>query len=226
MKILLVEDEPKVSSFIREALEEYQYQVDVAYDGMEGQKLGVSGLYDLIILDVIVPKLNGFEVSRLIREFDSRTPILMLTALGTTEDIVSGFDSGADDYLVKPFQILELVARIKALTKRSREADRSARVLRVANMELNIDRRNVVREGVTIELTAKEFMLLEFFMRNKDRVLSRAEIAKGVWDVEFDTGTNIVDVYINFIRKKVDKGFEPKLIHTLIGSGYLFGEKQ
>jgi len=222
MKILLVEDEPKLSSFVKEALESFSFTVDTALDGMVGKKLALKNDYEMIILDVIVPYINGIELCREIRQVKPKVPILMLTALGTTDDKLSGFDAGADDYLVKPFEIKELIARIKALTRRNTEAVESTKTLNYNSLILNLDRKNAEREGQIIELTAKEYGLLEYLMRNPDRVLSRSEIAEHVWDIHFDTGTNVVDVYINFLRKKVDREFEPKLIRTQIGMGYMF----
>lgn len=224
MHILLVEDEPKVSSFIKQGLEENKYDVDIAYDGQMGLQLAKRNNYDLMIFDVIIPYMNGMELCKEVRNQNASTPILMLTALGTTDDKVSGFDAGADDYLVKPFEFKELLARIKALTKRSSGILETSNTIKVADLELNLDRKNAKRGDKIIDLTAKEYALLEYFMRNKGKVLSRAQIAEKVWDVHFDTGTNVVDVYVNFLRKKVDKDFEPKLIHTQIGMGYILKE--
>ena len=221
MKILVIEDEPKVASFLRQGLEEQNFQVDVAYDGQTGKRLAISKNYDLILLDVIIPYINGVELCKELRASNIDTAVLMLTALGTTDDKLSGFDAGADDYLVKPFAFSELLARIKALTKRTRGGVAGSNVIRVSDLELNLDQRNVRRGGKTIELTAKEFALLEYFIRNKGKVLSRADIARKVWDINFDTGTNVVDVYVNFLRKKIDKDFPTKLIHTHIGVGYI-----
>lgn len=226
MKILVIEDEPKVASFLRQGLEEQNFEVDVAYDGQTGKRLAVSKEYDLILMDVIIPYINGVELCRELRSNHIQTAILMLTALGTTDDKVSGFDAGADDYLVKPFAFNELLARIKALVKRTRGGVQSGNVLKVADLELNLDQRNVRRGDKVIELTAKEFALLEFFIRNKGKVLSRAEIARKVWDINFDTGTNVVDVYVNFLRKKIDRDFPTKLIHTHIGVGYILKDEQ
>ncbi|WP_372647558.1 response regulator transcription factor [Draconibacterium sp.] len=220
MKILVVEDEAKVAEFLKKGLEEQGNFVEVAYDGFMGEKLALRNEYDIMILDVILPSINGYELCRRIREKNTSVPILMLTALGTTEDKITGFDSGADDYLVKPFEFEELLARIRALVKRSTGVVHTSAVIKVADLELNIDKKTAKRGDKTIELTAKEFALLEFLMKNKGRVLSRADIAEKVWDITFDTGTNVVDVYINILRKKLDKDFEKKLIHTRIGMGY------
>jgi len=225
MKILVVEDEAKVADFLRKGLEEQGHFVEVAYDGQMGEKLAVRNDYDIMILDVILPWFNGYELCRRIRDKKPVVPILMLTALGTTEDKVLGFDAGADDYLVKPFEFKELLARIKALVKRSTGVLHTSVVIKVSDLELNLDKKTAKRGNSTIQLTAKEFSLLEFLMKNKGRVVSRADIAEKVWDITFDTGTNVVDVYINILRKKLDKDFEKKLIHTRIGLGYCLDEQ-
>lgn len=224
MKILVVEDESKVADFLRKGLEEQGHFVDVAYDGQIGEKLALRNEYDILILDVILPSVNGYELCRRIREKKTSVPILMLTALGTTDDKISGFDAGADDYLVKPFEFQELLARLRALTKRTTGIIQTSTILKVADLELNLDKKVARRGSVNIELTAKEFALLEFLMKNMGRVLSRADIAEKVWDIKFDTGTNVVDVYINILRKKLDKDFPNKLIHTRIGLGYTLEE--
>lgn len=224
MRILVIEDEPKVNAFIKQGLEEQQYDVDVAFDGLIGKKLALKNHYDIILLDVIIPYQNGLELCKEFREQGIQTPVIMLTALGTTDDKVTGFDAGADDYLVKPFEFQELLARIKALAKRASGLVQAGNILRVSDLELNLDRKTVSRGGSEIFLTAKEYALLEYFMRNKGRVLARNEIADKVWDIQFDTGTNVVDVYVNFLRKKIDKDFPNKLIHTQIGMGYIFKE--
>jgi DNA-binding response OmpR family regulator len=225
MKILVVEDELKVADFLRKGLEENGHFVDVVYDGQMGEKLALRNEYDLMILDVILPYYNGFELCKRIREKKALVPILMLTALGTTEDKIAGFDAGADDYLVKPFEFEELLARIRALIKRSTGVLHTSTIIKIADLELNLDKKIAQRGNSKIELTAKEFALLEFLMKNKGRVLSRAEIAEKVWDITFDTGTNVVDVYINILRKKLDKDFDKKLIHTRIGLGYSLEEQ-
>jgi two-component system copper resistance phosphate regulon response regulator CusR len=227
MKILVVEDEQKVAAFLKDGLEEQGYDIDVAYDGYTGEKLALSRNYQLILMDVIIPMLNGIELCKKIKSYKPNTPILMLTALGTTDDKVTGFDSGADDYLVKPFEFKELTARIKALTKRSQIKDQpnyAPSILRVGDLELNLDKKVAIRESREISLTAKEFALLEYLMKNRDRVVSRNDIAEHVWDINFDTGTNVVEVYMNILRKKVDKDYASKLIHTRIGLGYIMQE--
>jgi two-component system copper resistance phosphate regulon response regulator CusR len=225
MKILIIEDEPKVAAFIKKGLEVKDFETEVAYDGQVGFNKALAGEYEVIILDVNLPVFNGFEVCRKLREENCRTPILMLTALSTTRDKVQGFDTGADDYLVKPFEFEELIARIKALIKRAKSLPHEQAVLRIADLELDTKSKTVTRSGQVIELTAKEFMLLEYMMRNKGRVLSRADIAEKIWDLNFDTGTNIIDLYIYYLRKKIDKHFTPKLIHTHVGMGYVLKEK-
>jgi DNA-binding response OmpR family regulator len=220
MKILLVEDEPKVSAFIRRGLEEEGFTVDTAFDGDMGARLAVAQSYSLVILDVILPLRNGYEVLQAIRAHDQQVPVLMLTALGTTQDKLRGFDGGADDYLVKPFDFPELLARVRALTRRRGQETKGAQ-LTLADLTLDTAAKTVTRAGQPIKLTAREFNLLELFMRHAGRVLSRAEIAGDVWEDSFDAGSNVVDVYVNYLRNKVDKGFSQKLIHTVVGMGYV-----
>jgi two-component system, OmpR family, copper resistance phosphate regulon response regulator CusR len=224
VKILIVEDEPKVAGFIKEGLEESNYTVEIAYDGVTGKTMALSRRYDLIILDINLPLLNGFQLCKIIRENDQQIPVLMLTALGGLEEKVKGFEYGADDYLLKPFEFEELLARLMALLKRSKYSNPSPRILRIADLEINRDAKTIVRAGKSIELSAKEYLLLEYLVLNKDRVISRFELTEKVWDINFDTGTNIVDVYINFLRKKMDTEFPAKLIHTRIGMGYILKE--
>lgn len=220
MRILIVEDEVKVVEFLRMGLNEAGYDVEAAYDGQMGCRLAEAQSFDLIILDVILPVMNGIEACRKIRETNRSIPILMLTALGTTDDKLDGFNAGADDYLVKPFEFTELLARIKALSKRSHSGYQPGLFLKVADLELDLNKKTAKRGDTTIELTAKEFTLLEYLMRNQGKVVSRSEIALKVWDISFDTGTNTVEVYINLLRKKIDRNFENKLIRTRIGLGY------
>ncbi len=223
-KILIIEDEPKVASFIKIGLEEQSCVAEIAYDGFIGLKMALSNNYDLIIMDINLPQINGYEVCKEIRKQNSNIPVIMLTALGTTDDKLTGFDSGADDYLVKPFEFRELIARIKTLFKRSKIDTNTSNVLKIADLVLNLDSKVVKRGDKKIDLTAKEFALLEYFIRNKDKVVSRVDIAEKVWDITFDTGTNIIDVYVNYLRKKIDKDFTPKLIHTHVGMGYILKE--
>ena len=224
MKILVVEDDLKVASFITRGLTEQLNHVDTASDGMQGDHMARQGDYDVIILDILLPGQNGIELCRSIRHRDYKVAILMLTALGSTEDKVAGLEAGADDYLVKPFEFRELLARVKVLLKKSNMPVTAGNKLFFDDLILDMDKKIALRSGSVIELTAKEFSLLEYFMRNRGRVLSRNDIAEKVWDAGFDFGTNVVDVYVNFLRKKIDKGFENKLIHTKVGFGYVFGD--
>lgn len=225
MKILVAEDEQKVSSFIKKGLELNGFVVDLSMDGTSALQAGTSNRYDAIIMDVNLPGLNGFEVCKKLREQNIRTPILILTALGTTRDKVYGFGLGADDYLVKPFEFVELLARIKAIINRAQAKPMYEPILKIADLELDTDKKNAKRGGKNIDLTAKEFMLLEYMMRNQGKVLSRSDIAEKIWDITFDTGTNVIDLYIFYLRKKIDKDFDPKLIHTQVGMGYVLKEK-
>ena len=221
MKILLVEDEPKTAQYIKKGLEENSYKVDTATDGHTGKSLALSNVYNLIITDVLLPKLDGREMCRQLREANIETPILMLTALGTTDEIVSGFELGADDYLVKPFEFKELLVRIRALLKRQAKSVAEENILKFDDLKLDVNRRVVNRDGRNVVLTAKEFALLEYFLRNPGKVISRAELARNIWKVDFDTGTNMVEVYVNYLRKKIDRGFDRKIIHTQFGMGYI-----
>ena len=223
-QILIIEDEKRVASFIKKGLEEDGFQVEVAYDGLMGKKMALSSKYDLIILDINLPQINGYEVCKEIRNHNSSIPIIMLTALGTMEDKLEGFDAGSDDYIVKPFEFKELLARVKVFLKRLGNGMQNSNILKMADLEMNIDSKTVSRAGKKIDLSAKEFQLLEFLMRHKNKVVSRAEIAEKVWEITFDTGTNIIDVYVNFLRNKIDKNFTPKLIHTNFGMGYIMKE--
>ncbi len=224
LNILIVEDEPKVALFIKKGLEENSFNVDIAFKGTDGLELIGAKKYDLLILDLNLPDMSGYAFCERIRSNEFNLPVLMLTALSTTEDKLTGFEKGADDYLVKPFEFRELVARVKALIKRSDQNVNNGGVLKVADLELNAQTKIVKRQGKSIELTAKEFSLLELLMRNKEKVISRSEIAEKIWDINFDTGTNVIDVYINFLRKKIDKNHSHKLIHTHIGMGYVLKE--
>jgi DNA-binding response OmpR family regulator len=198
--------------------------VTIAYNGKEGKELFFNHSFDLIILDINLPYINGYELCKMIREKNQVIPIVLLTALNFTENKVEGFDLGADDYISKPFEFKELLARIKALLRRaeiSKYAFEDVPVLTVANLELDLNRKEARRDGQKITLTAKEFQLLEYLIRNKDKVVSREDISKNVWETDFDPQTNVIDVYVNFLRKKLDKGFTPKLIHTHVGMGYI-----
>ncbi|MBP7511662.1 MAG: response regulator transcription factor [Bacteroidia bacterium] len=221
MKLLVVEDEPKVASFLKQGLEEQQNEVTVVYDGLFAKKMAMENTYDAIILDIMIPYLNGMEVTRELRAEGIKSPILMLTALSAVDEKVNGLDAGADDYLVKPFDFKELLARLRALSKRYTDNMVEQKVLRVEDLELDLDRKVARRGGKTIDLTAKEFSLLAYLIRNKNKVISRTEILEKVWDAGFDTTTNVIDVYINFLRKKIDKDFPNKIIHTMVGMGYI-----
>lgn len=222
MKILIIEDEMQVSAFIRQGLEEQHHTADVAYDGILGERLALGREYDVVILDIVIPGLNGFDVCRTVKKEKPHVPVLMLTTLGTTSDKVTGFDAGADDYLVKPFEFEELLARLKALVRRHQHTSaRSGPLLRVEDLKLDLEKKVAIRSDKLIKLSAKELMLLEYFMRNPGRVIPRAELAEKIWDITFDTGTNVVEVYINMLRNKIDRDFEPKLLHTRIGFGYV-----
>ncbi|MCX6321013.1 MAG: response regulator transcription factor [Bacteroidia bacterium] len=224
MKILIVEDEPKVASFIKKGLEESNYNAEIAYDGLSAEKLAQLYKYDLFILDIVIPGISGLDLCKKLKNLNSNVPVLMLTALGTTDDKIIGFDAGADDYLVKPFEFRELLARVKVLLKKANQSHDIVNRIIVGDLELDLDKKVATRGSSHIDLTAKEFSLLEYFMRNSGRVLSRNDIAEKVWDARFDFGTNVVDVYVNFLRKKIDKGYDKKLIHTRVGFGYVFGE--
>ena len=224
MKLLLVEDEPKLASFIKKGFENEGYEIEVAYDGRMGQSLLRQHKYELIILDVNLPYINGFELCRQIRADDPLVPVLLLTALDSLDDKVTGFEAGTDDYLVKPFEFKELLLRVRVLLKRSTEAAGVKRVLRMADLELNLESKVVTRGGQRIDLTTKEYALLEYLLLNRGKVISRVDIAEKVWELNFDTNTNIIDVYVSYLRKKLDKGYETKLIHTVVGMGYVMRE--
>jgi len=219
MRLLLVEDENKVASFIKKGLEEEGYAVDHASDGQLGLMMGLDGVHDLIILDINLPGKDGLSVLQEFRQKKVTTPVLLLTVRAAIEDKVIGLDTGADDYLTKPFAFQELLARIRALLRRQAEAEPP--LLQIADLTLDPARRLVFRGEKKIELTSKEFALLDYFMRNTGRVLTRTMIAEHVWDYNFDTMTNVIDVYVNYLRKKIDAGREPKLIHTVRGVGYV-----
>jgi DNA-binding response OmpR family regulator len=220
--ILIVEDDPRLANLIERGLQEEGFSTTLAFDGQMGKKLALSREFDLIVMDIILPGINGLELCRMVRNVRPDQPVLMLTALGTTDDKVEGFDAGADDYLVKPFEHRELVARIRALLKRAGTmAVQSSPVIKYADLEINTHTKTASRAGQEIKLTPKEFKLLEYMASNPERVLSRDEIAENVWDTHFDTGTNFIDVYINYLRKKIDKPFDQKLIHTRPGLGFV-----
>jgi heavy metal response regulator len=219
MRLLVVEDEKKVASFVKKGLEEEGYAVDVAADGEEGLAIALERVHDLIILDIRLPKIDGLRVLQALRQDNVTTPVLLLTVRATIEDKVLGLDAGADDYLTKPFAFQELVARVRALLRRRAETDPT--ILQVGDLSLDPARRTVTRGDVKIDLTAREFALLDYLMRNPGRVLTRTMIAEHVWDYSFDTSTNVIDVYVNYLRKKIDADREPKLLHTVRGVGYM-----
>ncbi|MFT3701596.1 MAG: response regulator transcription factor [Agriterribacter sp.] len=220
MNILLVEDEASVISLIKRGFSEKGIDVSVAMDGNTGLRMAQEHSFDVILLDIMLPGMNGIEVCRHLRNDSIHTPVLMLTALGSTENIITGLDNGADDYLTKPFKLTELFARVRALNRRKSSVV-NEQLYEVGNLQLDIKTKAVSRNGVPIVLTATEYKLLEFFIRNANRVLSRMEILEHVWDINFNLGTNVVDVYVNYLRKKIDKNFEPKLIQTMVGMGYM-----
>ena len=221
MKILLIEDEVKTAQTLKKGLEENLFEVTLAFDGEMALLLAQRTIYDLIITDIIIPLINGLELCRQIREHNINTPIIMLTALSMTSDKISGFNAGTDDYMVKPFEFEELLVRVKSLIKRSKNIIQTERKLVFEDLSLNLDTKEVIRGGKLINLTAKEFSLLEYLIKNKGKVVSRIDIAEKVWDINFDTGTNVIEVYVNYLRNKVDKDFPIKLIHTKVGMGYI-----
>jgi two-component system, OmpR family, copper resistance phosphate regulon response regulator CusR len=223
MKILLVEDDPKIASFIKIGLESYDYLIDNAYDSAMGEKFAFSRKYDVIILDVVIPGISGFDLCKKIRNNNILTPVIMLTSLDSVEDKLTGFDCGADDYLVKPFSFQELFARIKALVRRNRETV-VIPVLKVLDLELDSITKKVRRNAKEIALTATEYKILELLMTNKGKVFDRIHIAEKIWGYSFNSGTNVIDVHINSLRKKIDKDFPQKLIHTKKGFGYVLSE--
>jgi DNA-binding response OmpR family regulator len=223
MKILLVEDDPKISAFVKIGLESNDCLVDVAYDSMIGEKLSLSRKYDVIILDVVIPGISGFDLCKKIRNNNNLTPIIMLTSLDSVEDKLTGFDCGADDYLVKPFSFQELFARVKALIRRNKET-RVMPLLRILDLELDSVTKKVRRNSKDIVLTATEYKILELLLSNRDKVFNRIQIAESIWGYSFNSGTNVIDVHINSLRKKIDKDFGQKLIHTKKGFGYLMSE--
>lgn len=223
IKILVVEDEKKVANFIKRGLEEEKYEVVTIHDGEEGLSTATEKSFDLIILDVMLPKMDGVSVMKELRARKVLTPVLMLTAKNEVEDIVAGLDSGSDDYLTKPFAFAELLARVRALLRRS-ELDRGAEI-RFADLRLDPVTHKVWRAEKEIDLTAKEYALLEYLVRNPNQVLTRTMIAEHVWDYTFDSFTNIIDVYVNYLRKKIDRDAERKLIHTVRGVGYILKDE-
>jgi two-component system copper resistance phosphate regulon response regulator CusR len=224
--ILIVEDEKRVADLLKIGLEENGYQTMVAYDGAMGLRLFQSNVFQLVISDIILPKLDGFELCREIRKLNEKVPVLMLTALGSADDKLDGFDAGADDYMVKPFDFRELIARVKVLLRRSAEtlAVQPDQIV-YADLSINLKLQEVRRKDILVKLSPKEYNLLLYMVENAEKVISRVEIAEKVWYTHFDTGTNFIDVYINYLRKKIDKEFDTKLIHTKPGVGFIFSDK-
>lgn len=223
---MIIEDEKKIADTLRMGLSEYGYYVEVAYDGIIGKRLLLTKTYDLIILDINLPGVNGYDLCKMIRVNNAALPIIMLTSMNTLNDKIEGYNAGADDYLVKPFEFRELIMKIRALLKRTlNEYLPIGNMLRANGLEMNLDSKEVNRDGQKINLTAKEFQLLEYFLRNKNRVLSRADIAVNVWEIDFQSNTNVIDVYVNYLRNKIDKKFSEKLIQTHVGMGYILKEK-
>lgn len=223
--ILIVEDERKIADALKQGLSENSFQAEVAYDGNIGWKLFQSRPFELVLLDINLPGMNGYELCRAIRSANPSVPVMMLTAMNAVEDKIEGFDAGADDYIIKPFDFRELLVRIRALLKRIHRTMATGTLLQAGDLQMNLDSKEVTRNGRQISLTAKEFQLLEYLLRNKNRVVSRSDIALNVWDIDFDTKTNVIDVYVNYLRKKIDKGFDNPIIHTQVGMGYILKDK-
>lgn len=221
-KILIVEDEKKIADTLKFGLNEIGFTVDTAYDGQLGFHLFCANEYNLVILDINLPGINGYELCKLIRAKNQQIAVLMLTSMSTINDKIVGYDAGADDYMVKPFEFKELLLKIRSLLKRTLvQTVPVGNVLKIADLEMNLDNKEVKRGNKIINLTAKEFQLLEYLLRNKNRLVTRVDIAINVWEVDFETNTNIIDVYISYLRNKVDKNFDNKLIQTHIGMGYI-----
>lgn len=225
-RLLVIEDEIRLAEILKKQLEESGFTADMANDGYSGRLKFEQSSYDLVILDINLPLMNGYELCKEIRKTNQTVPVIMLTAFGSTENKITGFDAGADDYVMKPFDFRELLARINVFLKRSNLTDYSNRKLSIADLELDLDTKRVSRSGNRIELTTKEFSLMETLLRNKYKVLSREFILERVWDLDFETGTNIIDVYVNYLRKKIDRDYEPKLIHTKFGFGFYCSDKE
>jgi len=226
MKVLLIEDEPKMARSLKKGLEEHQIDVDAALNGPEGYQLATENEYAVIISDIVMPEMDGIELLRRLRAMGNRTPVILLTALGQTDDKVIGFEAGADDYLTKPFEFKELLMRIRALARRPVETYQSTPSLHFADLEMNPETKEFSRDGQKIALTPREFALMEYLLRNPGRVISKNEISERVWNLHFDTGTNVIEVYVNFLRKKIEKGFSQKLIHTQFKNGYILREEE
>jgi two-component system copper resistance phosphate regulon response regulator CusR len=225
MHILLVEDQLGVVQSLKQGLEEKEIMVDIATNGIDGKRLAEENAYNVIVLDVMMPGINGIELCNLLRKAGNSVPILIISALDSVEDKIIGLDAGGDDYLAKPFEFNEFLARIKALDRRYNSIYQATTTKQIEDLEVNFINRTAFRLKKNLDLTPKEFRLLEFFINNENKVVSKNEIAGKVWDVDFDTGTNVVEVYVNYLRNKLDKGFDKKLIQTKFGSGYIFNPK-
>ncbi|MBC7689927.1 MAG: response regulator transcription factor [Aquabacterium sp.] len=225
IKILIVEDEQKIADTLKYGLGENGFRAEVAYDGKLGYRLFTVQDFDLVILDINLPGMNGYELCKAIRLLNEHVPVIMLTSMSALSDKIEGYDAGADDYIVKPFEFRELLLKIRALLKRTMSQYMPVgNLLKLSDLEMNLDNKEVKRNDTVIHLTAKEFQLLEYLLRNKNRVVSRSDIAINVWDMDFDTNTNVIDVYISYLRNKLDKNFEQKLIQTQVGMGYILKE--
>jgi two-component system copper resistance phosphate regulon response regulator CusR len=225
MKVLLIEDEKKAVQSLKKGLNEHYIEVDFAMDGSLGCEMALANKYDVIISDIIVPGINGFELTQFLRAKNINTPVLLLTALSATDDKVSGLEAGADDYLTKPYEFKELLARVKALSRRGKDSVLPKSILAFGGIEMNLLSKEFFRDGQKIELTPKEFSLMEYFILNQGRTISKIEIAEKVWDIYFETSSNVVEVYVNYLRNKMDKPFQKKLIHTVFGQGYILKEE-
>jgi DNA-binding response OmpR family regulator len=221
LNILLVEDEPSIAGMLSKGLSEEGYTVSIAPDGNIGFRMAAGNIYDLYIIDIMLPEINGLALCRMLRKANDTTPILLLTALGTTENVVAGLDAGADDYMVKPFKFTELIARIRALKRRLGSSFTDENKLRMADLEIDLEARIVMRNNTEIKLTSTEYRMLHYFMKNPRKIISRMDLLEHVWGVDFNMATNVVDVYVNYLRKKIDKDHEQKLLHTVIGMGYI-----
>ncbi len=224
-KILIVEDEQRLADVLRKQFEEHGFRIEIAYDGYVGKQMIQNNSYNLVILDINLPLINGYDLCKEIRKTNYNIPVLMLTALGTLDNKVSGFDAGADDYILKPFDFRELLARVNVFLRRSETPGKTEK-LTIADLEMDLNTKSVTRSNTKIELTAKESLLLETFLKNKGHLLTREFIIEQVWGIDFDPGTNIIDVYVNYLRKKIDKDFDPKLIRTKFGFGFYCSEKE
>lgn len=225
MKILLVEDDPSIANMLKKGLTESGYLVSIAPDGNIGLQMATRNPYELYIIDVMLPGLNGLELCRTLRRMKDNSPVIVLTALGTTDNIVAGLETGADDYIVKPFRFAELLARIRALQRRKSDNFSEDNTIKIADLSLDLDARIVKRAGNEVKLTSTEYRMLKYFISNQRKVISRMDLLENVWGVDFNMATNVVDVYVNYLRKKIDKDYDSKLIHTVIGMGYIMKEE-